>query len=135
MIHSKSIICLYQERYARKNSKPQGLETHLRHELLKTDRTANLCTKIMVFRGFDSSIVFILRGGTLMSIGGFLEMFSQRVLVCSFLLKELSPDILSQTILVGISSAGRLGAVSARCTLFLPPLCLSTASERRQHYR
>ena len=29
--------------------------------------TANLCTKILDFRGFDSSIILILRGGILMS--------------------------------------------------------------------
>ena len=31
--------------------------------------TANLCTKILDFRGFDSSIILIVRGGILMSIG------------------------------------------------------------------
>ena len=30
---------------------------------------ANLCTKILDFRGFDSNIILILRGGILMSIG------------------------------------------------------------------
>ena len=32
---------------------------------------ANLRTKILDFRGFDSSILFIIRGGMLMSIGSF----------------------------------------------------------------
>ena len=52
--------------------------------------TANLPAKIVDFRGFDSSIILILRGGILMSIGEF-------------------PESLSQRILVGISLVGRLG--------------------------
>ena len=35
----------------------------------------------MDFRGFDSSINLILRGGILMSIGDFLEDFSQAILL------------------------------------------------------
>ena len=57
--------------------------------------TANLPTNIMDFKGFDSSIFLILRGGILMSIGDFLES-------------------LSQTILVGIILLGRLGVFGAR---------------------
>ena len=52
--------------------------------------TANLRTNIMDFRGFDSSIILIIRGAILMSIGGFLE-------------------VLSLAILGGIMSVGRLG--------------------------
>ena len=52
--------------------------------------TANLRTKILDFRGFDPSIILILRDGILMSIGDFLES-------------------LSQAILVGIMLVGRLG--------------------------
>ena len=47
-------------------------------------------TNIMDFGGFDSSMILILRGGILMSIGDFLE-------------------DLSQAILVGITLVGRLG--------------------------
>ena len=64
----------------------QGLGRKNNHEILKTDRrlfvfslklfelilscshhccTANLRTNVMGFRGFDSSIIFILRGGIL----------------------------------------------------------------------
>ena len=43
--------------------------------------TANLRTKILAFRGFDSGRILILRGGILMSIGNFPEMLSQRILV------------------------------------------------------
>ena len=43
--------------------------------------TANLRTNIMDFRGFDSSIILILRVGILMSIGDFLESLSQAILV------------------------------------------------------
>ena len=45
--------------------------------------TANLrtSTKILDFGGFDSSIILILRGGLLMSIGKSLEILSQGILV------------------------------------------------------
>ena len=47
-------------------------------------------TKILDFRGLDSSIILIVRAGILMPIGNF-------------------PEILSQGILVGIILVGRLG--------------------------
>ena len=53
--------------------------------------TANLRTKILDFRGFDSSVILFLRCGILMSIGD-------------------PPESLSQAILVGIMLVGRLGA-------------------------
>ena len=53
-------------------------------------RQANLGTKILDLRGFDSNIFLILRVGTFMPTGNFL-------------------DLLSQTILVGIILVGRLG--------------------------
>ena len=53
-------------------------------------RTANLRTKILDFRGFDSSRIFILRGGILRPIGS-------------------SPKMMSQRISVGIIFVGRLG--------------------------
>ena len=71
--------------------------------------TANLRTKILDFRGFDSSIILTLRGGILMSIGNTLE-------------------ILSQGIFGGIIIVGRLGVLGnlrftrshqARAQLFL----------------
>ena len=43
--------------------------------------TANLRTKILDFRGFDSSRLFILRGGIVMLIGDFPESLSQQLLV------------------------------------------------------
>ena len=43
--------------------------------------TANLHTKILDFRGFETSRILIVRGGFLMSIGNSLEMLSQRILV------------------------------------------------------
>ena len=49
-------------------------------------------TNIMDFRGFDSSIILILRSGICMSIGDF-------------------PESLNQAILVGIMLVGRLGVV------------------------
>ena len=47
----------------------------------KLEGTANLHTQIMDFRGFDSIIILILRGGILMFIGDFQEILSQRILV------------------------------------------------------
>ena len=52
--------------------------------------TSNLRTFVMDFRGFDSSIIFNLRGGIPRPIGNF-------------------PESLSQAILVGIILVGRLG--------------------------
>ena len=54
--------------------------------------TANHCTKILDFRGFDSSIILIVRGGILMSKGNL-------------------PQSLSQQILAGRILVGRLGVV------------------------
>ena len=52
--------------------------------------TPNLPTNIVDFRGFDSSIILTLRGGVPRPIGDF-------------------PESLSQTMLVGLMFAGRLG--------------------------
>ena len=54
---------------------------------------ANLRTKIVDFRGFDSSRILKLRGGIIMSLGNF-------------------PERLSQAILVGIILVGRLGVAA-----------------------
>ena len=50
---------------------------------------ANLPTKILDFRGFDSSRILILRGGIPMSIGNFLESLSQAILAGRFLVGRL----------------------------------------------
>ena len=52
--------------------------------------TANLRTNIMDFRGFDSSVILLVKGGIPRRIGDFRE-------------------VLSQVVLVGIMSVGRLG--------------------------
>ena len=59
----------------------------IRHE---GRNTANLRTNNPDFRGIDSSIILMLRGGILMSTGDF-------------------PKVLSHQILVGIILVGRLG--------------------------
>ena len=51
---------------------------------------ANFPTNIVDFRGFDSSIILIQRGGIIMSIGNF-------------------PKSLSQAMLAGVMVVGRLG--------------------------
>ena len=43
--------------------------------------TANLPSNIVDFRGFDSSIILMLRGGILMAIGDFPESLSRAMLV------------------------------------------------------
>ena len=58
--------------------------------------TANLRTKILDVRGFDSNIILNSRGGILMSMGNFME-------------------ILSQQILVGVILVGRLGVLTRVC--------------------
>ena len=63
------------------------------HHSADFSRTANLRTKTLDFRGFDSSRILTLRSGIPMSIGNLLE-------------------IASRQILVGIILVGRLGAVS-----------------------
>ena len=51
--------------------------------------TANPPTNIVDFRGFDSSIILIWRGGILVSIGDFPEGLSQAVLVGSNVSREI----------------------------------------------
>ena len=69
--------------------------------------TANPRTKILDLRGFDSSRIFSLTGGILMSIGNF-------------------PESLSQQILAGIFLVGRLG-VPHLCRLASPVPSIATA--------
>ena len=47
-------------------------------------------TKIMDFRGFDSRIILIVRGGILRSVEDFPEMLSQRTLVGTILVRRLA---------------------------------------------
>ena len=53
------------------------------------EATANLRTKILDFRGFDSRIILILRGGVLMSIGDFPESLSQQILAGTIFFREI----------------------------------------------
>ena len=69
--------------------------------------TADLPTNIVDFRGFDSSIILILRGGILMSMGDF-------------------PESLGQAMLVGVMLVGRLGV------LLLFQAAGAVPAERRQ---
>ena len=82
---------------------------------------ANLRTKIVDFRGFDSSIISSSRGGILRSTGNF-------------------PESLSQQILVGMILVGRLAVFNTKltgtcCSYFLdsrgsPGNCESTSLSR-----
>ena len=60
----------------------------LRIGVMRTDCTANLRTKIIDVRGFDSSIILSLRGEILMSIGVSPEILSQQIFFWSNLSKE-----------------------------------------------
>ena len=71
-----------------------------------TDVTPNLPTNIVDFRGFDSSVLLILRGGILRSIGNF-------------------PEILSQAMLVGIMLVGKLGVLLLLLLSSLYNLCIA----------
>ena len=55
----------------------------------KGTSTANLRTKILDFRGLDSSIILILRGGTPRPIGDFPESWSQGILAGRLLVGRL----------------------------------------------
>ena len=55
--------------------------------------TANLCTKILDFRGFDSSIILILRVGIPRPKGNSLGILSQRVLVGRFLVGRVGVPV------------------------------------------
>ena len=77
--------------------------------------TATLRTKILDFRGFDSSRILSLRGGILMSIGNFPEVLSQ--------------GILEEIILVGRLGVARPRVVVGRVTFrVVRPLCGSHRS-------
>ena len=73
------------------------------------ESTANLRTKILDFRGFDSSILLSLRCGILMSIGDV-------------------QNVLSQQILVGIILVGRLGVRHHQTGCYSRPPFLGTPS-------
>ena len=57
--------------------------------LTAVSHTANLCTKILDFRGSGSSIILISRGGIPWPIGNFPEILSQRILAGRFLVGRL----------------------------------------------
>ena len=62
------------------------------------DATPNLRTKILDFRGSDSSRILISRGGILMSIGDFPESLSQAMVVRTMLVGRLGVSIQCQNI-------------------------------------
>ena len=55
--------------------------------------TASLLTKILAFRGFDSSRILILRDGIPKPIGDFPEGLSQRILAGRFLAARFAVDV------------------------------------------
>ena len=48
--------------------------------IVLSDATANLRTKILDFRVFDSSIILVVRGGIIIPIGNFAESLRQAIL-------------------------------------------------------
>ena len=69
------------------------------------DNTANLRTKIMDFRGFDSSRILSSRGGILMSIGNSLEMLSPRFFAGIMLVGRLGAVVVVVVVVVVAASA------------------------------
>ena len=67
-------------------SEPRLRQTHL---------TANLRTRILNFRGLDSSLILILRCGILMSIGNFPESSSRQILAGIILVGRLGVELSS----------------------------------------
>ena len=103
---------------------------------LGKELTANLRTKILDFRGFDSSIILSIRGEILMPIGNFPEMLSPRILVGIILVGRLGaqdlPDSAASPLLLlvfGVAYPGPLLHVAQEFTLL--DLCVS--SLRRGH--
>ena len=80
-----------------------------------SEGTANLRTKIIDFRGFDSSIIIISRAGFLMSIVNFLEVLSQRILAGVILVGRLG--VPSMTIVASdLGGSVKLRRVSRHAT-------------------
>ena len=61
--------------------------------VMETGCKANSPTKIMDFRGFDSSIILILMGGLPRPLGNFPESLTQAILVGIILVGKLGTDV------------------------------------------
>ena len=57
------------------------IQPHIPRHPAPLSSAANVRTKILDFRGFDSSIILHIRGGFLMPIGNFMENSSQQISV------------------------------------------------------
>ena len=73
---------------------------------IQTHHTANLRTRILDFRGLDSSIILILRGGILMSMENFPESFSQAILVGIILVGRLGVTNMLASAVVALVVSG-----------------------------
>ena len=96
--------------YPRHAARTEGLQ--IREQL------PNLPTKIVDFKGFDSNIILMLRGGILKSIENFLEFVSQAILAGIILVGRLGAAIL------GISCTGNSGLLAG-------PLKVGTRTDTR----
>ena len=78
--------------------------------------TANLPTNIMDFRGFDSSIMLIIRGGIPRPIGDFPKSLSQAILVGIMLVLRLGVhgSVLGEGAEAGKGEGGRAGTEAFR---------------------
>ena len=76
------ILCVYIYIYA-------YVYTHIHVYIVIEGTTANLRTKILDLRWFDSNIMLILRGGALISIGHFPQNLNQQILVGTILVGGL----------------------------------------------
>ena len=76
---------------------------------LRLRATANLRTNIMDFRGFDSSMILIIRAGIPRPMGNFLESLSQAILVGIMLVGRLGVSRHVQT--VRLTSRARVSSM------------------------
>ena len=81
--------------------------------------TADLRTKTLDFRGFDSSRILILRGGILMSIGNFPERFSRATFVGMILVGRLD-----------VARVRRVAKAARAIAAFPPPPRLLASAQR-----
>ena len=77
--------------------------------------TGNLRTKILDFRGLDSSIILNLKGGILRSTGDFPEILSQAILVGIILVGRLGVHPCGSTPAAAVKSTGREQKGCCRC--------------------
>ena len=104
--------------------------------------TANLRTKILDFRGFDSGRTLISRGGMLMSMGDFPGSFESTIIIITIIIIQMIMIIIILMIIItiviiiiitmirilaGVISVGRLGVLIVYMSrVYVNMLCIHT---------